>query len=131
MALNNELKGTTEGPFIQFEECTYDKLCKFRDVNGKCIFETCIVQNTMPPTTLLWYFNCIICKNVDSIRPDRMKIHACKSCIDRMNDAEVLPFECRFCGATVNSPSPWMFSKLCPSCIGRIHAAAFCGHCGR
>jgi hypothetical protein len=125
MAVDNEVNGNTEGPFEQFEICTYDTNCKFKDVNGRCIFEICIIQHTVPPLTLLWYFECVICKTVDCIRPNDMKMHVCSSCISRMHAAEALPINCRWCGRKITKPPSWMFSGLCPVCLDRLYQAAW------
>jgi hypothetical protein len=129
MATDNEVQGTTEGPFQQFEECSQE--CKYKDTDGRCIFETCISSNTLPPANMLWYFECIICKRVDSIEPKAMKIHICSECIKRIQKVEALPIRCKWCQAEISEPTSWMFSGLCEACLDKIHAAAFCSHCGR
>ena len=58
-----EVTGDTKGPFIQFIDCPHkgDYKCKYIDNNGKCSFETCVIDNVIPPRVVLWYFRCIIC----------------------------------------------------------------------
>jgi hypothetical protein len=138
MAIQKELSGNDkEGPFEQFEMCPHYKKsgsqdsqdtiyfdCKYRDTNGRCIFETCLFDNIAPPTTVLWYFQCIFCKRIDSIKPQEMKIHLCSTCIKRIQEVEALPVTCRWCGATITSPPSWPFSGLCEECLDSIKAAA-------
>lgn len=132
MAVEDQTSGVlSEGPFTQFEQCTYDIECRFKDTQGLCIFEACIMQHTLPPQTILWYFECIYCKKIDCIKPSSMKIHLCATCIQRIQAVEALPVKCRWCGASINTPPSWMFSGLCETCLGKIKAAAFCAHCGR
>lgn len=118
----NKMAGDTEGPFIQFEDCRHAKdfECKFKDINGKCIYETCVMDNDKPPRTSLWYFRCLICKREDSINPDEMRAPFCHSCIERMNKVEELPHTCRYCGKTINSPAQFMFSGICDECDSYI-----------
>lgn len=128
MAVDNEVHGSTEGPFEQFIPCIYGESskCKYKDTNGYCIFEHCLIENrTLPPAMMIWYFECIICKTVDAIKPNEMKAHVCATCIQRMQAVEVLPFNCRWCGRTVNEPPPWMFSGICPVCDSRLKRAAW------
>ena len=126
MATDTEVQGgVPEGPFIQFEVCTYDTSCKYKDTDGVCIFEICVVQHNIPPTVMLWYFECIVCKTIDCIKPNHMKAHICSRCIGRMQAAEALPIDCRWCGTSITSPPSWMFSGLCPDCLGRLKKAAW------
>lgn len=112
--------------FVQFEPCTYNNgqpflECKYIDNYKRCIFEDCIWdQKETPLLTPTWWFTCLICHKPDTIDPHEMKAHFCKSCIDRINDAEVLPFTCRFCGKQQSHPSQWMFSKICDSCMEKL-----------
>ena len=123
-SVESEMKGDgADDPKIQFEPCKYkDKDCKYYDNYGNCIFENCrFDQEELPPTVTQWWFTCLICHKPDSIDPKHMKAHFCKSCIDRMNEAEVLPFTCRYCGRSQNHPSQWMFSRVCDDCIPKLY----------
>lgn len=120
---------------VQFERCKYkdanekskhaeggDGKCKYMDTRGYCIFENCLYdQEETPPTVEYWWFECIVCKQPDIINPKNMKIHWCHSCIRRANEAEVLPFTCRYCGSQQNHPSQWMFSRVCDDCIDKLY----------
>ena len=123
---------------IQFEPCKYNpdkkeiepekhgygyrELCKYMDNYGNCIFENCMYdQEETPPTTDNWWFTCVICQQPDTIDPKNMKIHWCKSCIDRANEAEVLPFTCRYCGRKQNHPSKWFMSRVCDRCEPKLY----------
>jgi hypothetical protein len=123
-----EVSGDTSGPYEQFVTCTHinDFLCKYKDVQtNKCIFETCLIDsNIIPPMNLLWTFECVFCKQKDSIRPIEMKIHLCKTCIKRIQAVEALPITCRWCGQTITQPPSWPFSGLCETCLDAIRKAA-------
>ena len=121
-------------PKIQFEPCKYrvpeeedqipgyDKKCKFMDNYGICIFENCLFdQEETPPTVVEWWFTCVACKEPDTIHPKHMKVHFCRSCIDRINQREVLPFNCRYCGKPQHHPSLWWASGVCDSCIPQLY----------
>ena len=127
-----ELTGSTgNGPYIQFENCNKNGVtCKYKDVSGKCIWESCIYDER-PENTVLWFYECVICKETDCVDPKEMKVHFCKMCISRMQAVEALPVSCRWCGESIDSPPSWMFSGLCEKCLGKIQQAAYCGHCGR
>jgi len=127
MAIDNaDFGGSKEGPFNQFALCHYtENSCKYKDVNGYCIFENCVVDGTNPPAVLLHYYECIICKNVDCCTPMDLKAHICTHCLERIQAAEVLPHTCRWCGASVDTPPTWMFSGLCEECLGRLKRAAW------
>ncbi len=120
--LDNLRNGETkEGPFFQFEECPHkDFNCKFRDIAGNCIWETCVVDNVNPPQVELWYFKCAICGLEDAVKPQEMRVPFCRSCLKRMNNVEKLPHTCRYCGKTINSPAAFMFSGICDECDNTI-----------
>lgn len=127
------LKGNTgDPPYAQFEVCKKKGInCQYVDnVNGLCIWERCLYDES-PPTTLLWYYECVICKEIDCADPRELKVPFCKVCVGRMNAVEALPVNCRWCGKSIDSPPSWMFSGLCESCLGKIREAAACAHCGR
>ena len=120
---------------IQFEPCKnrrededsvpsksgYDKKCKYMDNYGNCIFENCVYdQEEKPPHVTEWWFTCVACQQPDSIDPKHMKVHFCRSCIKRINEREVLPFTCRYCGKTQNHPSLWWASGVCDDCIPQL-----------
>jgi hypothetical protein len=109
-------------PLDQFEKCEVKdgRECKYCDTNGRCIFETCIMDNEYPPQTLLWYFQCIACKKVDSIRPRDMKIHFCKNCIEQLQKAQVLPFTCILCGKSQAHRSQGFGNQICDECISKL-----------
>jgi hypothetical protein len=117
-ATNKTISGDTEGPFIQFEDCPHknEYLCKFIDNNGKCSFETCVIDNIEPPRVLIWYYTCLICNRQDSAKPEELRAPFCHSCVSRMQKVEVLPHSCRYCGKTVNNPPAFMFSGICDDC---------------
>ena len=133
----NEVKGDLtemDKKHMQFEPCShrlkdeedqtpgYDKKCKYMDNKGNCIFENCRYdQEETPPHVTEWYFTCVICHEPDSIDPKRMKIHWCRNCIARANEAEVLPFTCRYCGKKQGHPSQWFLSMVCDSCIDQLY----------
>lgn len=120
---------------VQFEPCKYrntqeesnpgrgrDGKCKYMDNYGNCIFENCIYdQEETPPHVVEWHYTCVVCHRPEVIDPKKMKIHWCTSCIARANDAEVLPFTCRYCGRRQNHPSAWFLSKVCDSCIPKLY----------
>lgn len=125
--MSEEIKGDNQDKTPeQFNECVRlkddkDLHCKYMDNNNKCIFENCLYAHEETPTTVLqWWFTCIICKRPDAIMPKDMKIHWCQSCINRANEAEVLPFQCRYCGSYQNKPSEWMFSRVCDKCVDKF-----------
>ena len=132
MSLDNSASQNADSDqsLVQFEDCTYDTNCKWRDTNGKCVFETCIVQNELPPAQTLWMFKCIACGEIDSIKPNDMKIHLCASCIKRLQAAETLPFTCIICGSSQNHPSKGFSTPICDDCLSRLNRSAHCTNCG-
>lgn len=132
MALSSKVNGSgtddekqeEEKPLVQFEDCCKpNENCKYKDTNGKCIFETCVVDNELPPTTLLWYFECIACKEVDCIKPHEMKIHFCKGCIEQLQTAQHLPFTCIICGSTQANRSKGFGNQICDKCLAALKQA--------
>lgn len=119
---NNGSDNNEEKELVQFEQCQKgeDSHCKFKDTNGRCIFETCIVENELPPTTLLWYFECIACCEVDTIKPEEMKIHFCKGCIEQLQKAQKLPFTCILCGSSQGSRGKGFGNQICDTCISKL-----------
>lgn len=114
-----------EKELVQFEQCQKEKdggesHCKFKDTNGRCIFETCIVENELPPTTLLWYFECIACCEVDTVKPEEMKIHFCKGCIEQLQTAQKLPFSCILCGKSQGSRGKGFGNQICDECVSKL-----------
>ena len=133
MAFEDETKpktveGDTEGPFVQFEKCRHaqdsdaeDKFqCKYMDNNGYCIHETCVYDNDRPPRVRLWYYTCLICLRPDTARPEELRAPFCHSCVQRLQQVEQLPHNCRICGKSINQPAQWMFSGICDECTGAI-----------
>ena len=121
----SELRGdTSSAPYPQFEMCKYadsDSIsCKYRDAAGRCVFENCVYDG-LPKTGLLHYFECVICKEIDCIDTREMKVHFCHTCIERMQAAEVLPVTCKACGESIESPTDWIFSGLCQSCLNNLY----------
>lgn len=119
---NNGSDNNEEKELVQFEQCQKgeDSHCKFKDTNGRCIFETCIVENELPPTTLLWYFECIACCEVDTIKPEEMKIHFCRGCIEQLQKAQKLPFTCILCGFSQGSRGKGFGNQICDTCISKL-----------
>ena len=119
---NNGSDNNEEKELVQFEQCQKgeDSHCRFKDTNGRCIFETCIVENELPPTTLLWYFECIACCEVDTIKPEEMKIHFCKGCIEQLQKAQKLPFTCILCGSSQGSRGKGFGNQICDKCISKL-----------
>lgn len=119
---NNGSDNNEEKELIQFEQCQKgeDSHCRFKDTNGRCIFETCIVENELPPTTLLWYFECIACCEVDTIKPEEMKIHFCRGCIEQLQKAQKLPFTCILCGSSQGSRGKGFGNQICDTCISKL-----------
>jgi hypothetical protein len=122
----DEMKGTTgEGPYTQFSACSRGKTnCRYLDAVGKCIWENCFFD-TAPATTLVWYFTCIVCGEVDAEDPAEYNAPVCKFCKARMLKAEKLPFVCIGCGRTIATPSKAMFSSICDECWDLIFKAAY------
>lgn len=125
MALEDVVKqdneSTTEEQNLdQFEKCEKDEKCRFRDTNGRCIFETCLIENELPPQQLLWYFECIACTEVDSIKPNQMKIHMCEKCIDQLQKAQKLPFTCILCGKSQSKRGKGFGNQICDKCIEKL-----------
>lgn len=122
---------TEEKNLDQFEKCTIkeNEKCKYRDTNGRCIFETCIMDNEYPPQTLLWFFECIACKEIDSIKPREMKIHFCKNCIQQLQTAQVLPFTCIICGSSQGHRGKGFGNQICDNCISRLSQYINKWHC--
>ena len=122
---------TEEKNLDQFEKCTIkgNEKCKYRDTNGRCIFETCIMDNEYPPQTLLWFFECIACKEIDSIKPREMKIHFCRNCIQQLQTAQVLPFTCIICGSSQGHRGKGFGNQICDSCISRLSQYINKWHC--
>ena len=120
---------------IQFEPCKYrnvegenngrlgfDNKCEYMDNEGNCIFENCrYEQEETPPHVEEWWYTCVACKRPASINPKYRKIHLCHDCIRRINNAEVLPFTCRYCGKQSNEPSDWWGSRVCNSCLEKLY----------
>ena len=124
MALSDSTNGgEKDKPLEQFEKCEVDPQCKFCDTNGRCIFETCIFDNEFPPQTLLWYFQCIACKEIDSIKPREMKIHFCRNCIRQLQTAQVLPFTCIICGSSQSHRGKGFGNQICDKCLRDIKQA--------
>lgn len=119
---NSLLEPEQEGPYIQFEQCPHAQefTCKYIDINGNCSFETCQIDNIDPPRVQLWYFECLICKRTDTAKPAELRAPFCHSCVERMQKVEQLPHNCRYCGASINSPAQWMFSGICDDCDNTI-----------
>ena len=119
---NNGSDNNEEKELVQFEQCQKgeNSHCRFKDTNGRCIFETCIVENELPPTTLLWYFECIACCEVDTIKPEEMKIHFCKGCIEQLQKAQKLPFTCILCGSSQGSRGKGFGNQICDTCISKL-----------
>ena len=113
---------TEEKNLEQFEKCRVQggRECKYCDTNGRCIFETCIVDNEYPPQTLLWYFECIACKEIDSIKPRNMKIHFCRNCIKQLQTAQVLPFRCILCGSSQAHRCKGFGNQICDTCVSKL-----------
>lgn len=111
---------TEEKNLDQFEECKVQDNCVFKDTNGRCIFETCLVQNELPPATLLWFFECIACKEIGSIKPNEMRIHFCQNCIDQLQKAQVLPFSCILCGKSQGNRGKGFGNQICNTCIDKL-----------
>ena len=147
MSLNQSIPGgnsesdTTEKNLDQFEICKYkgnsdsdkEDACKYRDNQGRCIFETCIYDNEFPPQTILWNFTCIACGDPCSIIPRKMKIHFCDRCRNQLRTAQKLPFECIICGRSQSSPAKGFGNQICDHCIGRLKKYVdqwHCEHCG-
>lgn len=114
---------------IRFELCKHlatdknNEHCKWIDNQGYCPFECCIKdEGEQPPERKGWTFTCIICGNPCTMEPKNMKIHWCRSCIEKAQDAEKLPFTCRYCGKEQNKRSQWMFSKVCDECIPKLYS---------
>jgi hypothetical protein len=118
---------TEEKNLDQFEKCKVQggRECRYCDTNGRCIFETCIADNEYPPQTLLWYFECIACKEIDSVKPRNMKIHFCRNCIKQLQTAQVLPFKCIFCGSSQAHRGQGFGNQICDSCVQKLKW--FCG----
>jgi len=132
MSLDSQVN-TVVGPFGQFDQCSYDVECNYRDaVSGNCIFETCILQNSeQPKTETLWYFKCIICDNIDCIQPNQMKGFICSECISRMQAAEKKPFTCVFCGKEQSTHTKMgIFGQVCDECFSKLWRAINCKNCG-
>lgn len=111
------VEGDTQPPYDQFENCVHtDFECKYKDNYGKCIFETCQFDNIIAPRVLLWYFTCLICKRPDTAKVEELRAPFCHKCVERMNAAEQLPHNCRYCGKSINQPAAWMFSGICDEC---------------
>lgn len=137
----NEVEITGDGADeekMEFEPCKYNpsgkgidaespgygyrENCKYMDNYGNCIFENCMYdQEETPPQMEDWWFTCVVCQQPDNIEPKHMKIHWCRSCIDRANEAEILPFTCRYCGRKQHTPSQWFMSRVCDSCIKKLY----------
>lgn len=119
---NNKSSDNDEKELVQFEQCQKgeESHCRFKDTNGRCIFETCIVENELPPTTLLWYFECIACCEVDTVKPEEMKIHFCRGCIEQLQKAQKLPFTCILCGSSQGSRGKGFGNQICDKCISKL-----------
>jgi len=130
MADDNVLKGSTEGPYEQFDMCEYDVECKHKNKDGRCIFETCIVQNELPPTTECHCFQCVFCTEFTTIRPNRMRIYVCEKCLERIVAVEKKPFTCVFCGKSQHNNSKIPLSGICDTCFGALNNAINCKRCG-
>lgn len=83
--------------YPQFESCSNDGDCLFKDVSGQCIFETCIWDDEFPKYKGVWSFKCQICgKNTSRSTRDN-KIFICDDCLSRLKRSA----SCQRCG---NSP---------------------------
>ena len=143
MALNQAIPGgsstsesdTTEKNLDQFEVCNKNdgRNCKYCDNMGRCIFETCLFEEELPPQTLLWFFTCIACQEEDCITPRNMKIHFCKNCIKQLQTAQTLPFTCIICGRSQSTRGKGFGNQICDHCISRLSRYVdqwHCEHCG-
>lgn len=117
----------TEGPFLQFDECD-KKDCTFYSEDGTCSFETCIFDNEYPKTKSSWQTRCSVCNNIYVRNPRIEKIRMCDRCINKMHEAEVLPFSCIFCGSSQSRPSKIFLSQICDECFAKMKRAIDCNH---
>lgn len=120
---DSELKGqTTEPPYIQFEKCKHAKEfnCKYKDVNGNCTKETCVMDNNEVPKVNLQTMQCMICGETYMRRPEEERVPFCDSCIQRMHELEKLPHKCVFCGKTIEEHQPLIFGGICSECLNTL-----------
>lgn len=122
----DEVKGENQNETLaQCERCKYlgIKNCKYKDMYDRCAFENCILdEEEQPPTTKKFWFKCIICQTPTCKEVESIDSFICDSCRSRMQDAEKLPFTCRYCGKKQYTPSQWMFSKVCDECIPKLYS---------
>ena len=104
-----------------FDPCKYNrKNCKYCDVYGNCMYETCIFDmDENPPINKQVVVKCEICTAEFSVDTKEMKSYICPSCRSRILAAEKLPFTCMHCGKQQNHYSKWMFSRLCDECLDK------------
>lgn len=126
---NKEVTGDNQdkSTLKSFDQCKYldsdwGKGCRYKDTADNCIFETCVVEgDEMPTMNKIWTFKCLICGTVTAVPSSNMKIMFCQACLDRIKEAENLPFTCRYCGRQQHSRSSWLFSRVCDSCIEKMN----------
>lgn len=105
-------------PYVQFVDCRHatEYNCKYKDINGKCTLETCVMDNDEVPKVNLQFMECQICGETYSRDPKEEKVPFCDSCMQRMRKAEELPHNCIFCGKEIDGPAKLMFSGICDDC---------------
>jgi len=130
--MSEELKGSSgDPPYAQFDSCIHPDIdCKYKDVQGLCIWEHCLYDE-QPNTNLLWYYKCIICGETDAADPKELKVPFCKKCVERFQAKETLPVECWVCHKTIDRPPEMPFSGMCDECSKNLSALILWQKAGR
>lgn len=121
----DKIKGTIDDkPLEQFEPCIHaaEFECKYMDLSGKCTFESCIFDTSLPPMVSIWFYECIFCGLPCSDIPQQVRMPICHTCLAQIRKISNIPHACVCCGTPVYNNSPMMFTGLCQGCQRTLFA---------
>lgn len=102
------------------EQCTKSAECMFRNVDGTCVHETCLLDE-LPPMVGSRTFKCMFCDEEDTQPLYDMKGPICKKCLEYIKTVgDEKEWKCIFCGKTKSGPRPHPFLNVCDECITKI-----------
>lgn len=106
----------------QFLECDI-KECKYYNAKGRCAYETCRMNLTLPKTSDMILKICQVCGNEFATAINTMPIQICPTCRQKAWLAEGHPHKCIFCGKEIDM-NPSMFFAACSECFEKIKIVA-------